>query len=674
MNHEQFTKSSIGSLSRRSMLAGVAAVGSIALIGDRSFASRATDRDPALIGAPIHNIASNHAKFGRAADGRPVAYRALNGVPSVIAQVDVRTQDVLKAAELAGATSVEGMAITDDGTVYATGAPNGHLYALGVEADQAVDLGRAVDTEIFLYGLATDEHGRVYGGSYPNGVLWQYDPQSGGFANFGQIASDSIYSRSLAVVDGFAYVGLGTVAAHLYRVDVETGAKSEIVLPEAHRAASEITNVDARLGRLFVRTSSANTIVYDLESERWADDLGRTLGTQGNVSPPGPGATVFYLDGEQHLVRYQVRTQEAERTDHKISWSSKGFGWVTLDEPQFRGRTLVTGDYIGRFWYYNPATEAAKQTEPDLPAQAVEVRSIALGPDQRVYATGYQSGGLSRYDPADGSLHQYQRGTVGQAEGMVAHAGKLYLGIYPGAVILEFDPEQPFDYGTNPAILGNLGAEQDRPFGWTVVGDQLAIGSIPNYGKRGGAVTLLDPATGSFTVNRNPVADHSVTCLTTAAGLVVGGTSVFPGLGLPPAEGDGKLFIWDPASQRTVWEGVPIPGELAVTDVVTAPNGHVFGVTVGKIFEFDPASRAVIRVVELANYDWDPGASVWASGELAFGPDGLLYAQVYGTLYRIDPATLSRTTLATGRIARLAVANDGAIYFTRGTDLYRLNS
>lgn len=670
MNHEHSIVRS--TLSRRAILAGAAAAASTTLIGGRSFANHAVASDPVLIGAPIHNIASNHAKFGRSATDTPVAYRALNGVPSVVVQVDVRTQEVLKAVELAGASSIEGVVVAEDGTVYATGAPNGHLHRLPLDSDQADDLGQAVDTETVLYSIVTDGQGRVYGGSYPHGVLWQYDPESGGFRNFGQVAPDSSYSRAIAVVDNKAYVGLGTVTAHLYEIDVETGGKREIELPEPHQSTSEVTNVDARLGRLFVRTS-AGMDVYDIETGRWVDGLGPTLGTQGNLSPLGPGATVYYLDKDQYLVRYQVRTKEVARTEHKISWSSKGFGWATLDEPDYPGRTLIMGDFIGRFWYYNPATGATKQTEPDLPAQAVEVRSIAMGPDQRVYATGYQSGGLTRYDPGDGSLHQFQRGTVGQAEGMIAHGGKLYLGIYPGANILEFDPEQPFDYGTNPVSLGGLGADQDRPFGWSVVGDKIAIGSIPNYGKRGGAVTLLDPATGDHTAYREPVADHSVTCLTTADGLVIGGTSVFPGLGLPPVDGDAKLFIWDPASRSTVWEGVPIAGELAITDIATAPNGHVFGVTVGKLFEFDPASHSVVRVEQLADYTWDPGSSVWASGELAFGPDGLLYAQVYGRLYQIDPTTLTRTTLATNRIARLAVADDGVVYFTRGTDLYSIS-
>lgn len=648
-----------------------AAVAAVLLAAHPAVAADANAVTEVSLGDPIHNVAVNHAAFATLPDGRQVAYQSLSGRPARLSQVDLHTNEVLGSVDLAGADSVWGLVVAPDGAVYAAGASHGHLYRWRPGAAAAEDLGKPVASESVLYDLVVDEAGRVYGGSYPTGVLWRYDPATGQYRDYGQVRAGSYYSRSLEAVGGKVYVGLGTTGAFLFEVDAQTGAKREIVLPEAHRGASDVSNIDARLGKLFVRTSASALLVYDPGTGGWTD-LGRSAGSQGNVSPAGPGDVVYFIDGAQKLVGYQVPTGRTTVTGHVVDWSSKGWGWADLGGSQFRGKTLVMADYIGRLWYYNPKTGAAKRTEPDVPAQPVGIQTIALGPDGRVYASGYQSGGFAYHDPSDGTMRQFQRGTVGQAEGMLTHGGKLYLGVYPGGSILSFDPAQPFDYGTNPKILGPLGAGQDRPFAWTAAAGRVVIGSVPNYGQRGGAVTLLDPATGQLTAYRNVVPDHSVTALATVGDLVIGGTSVYGGLGVPPTSTDAKLFLYDPATATKVWEGVPVPGDAAVTALAVAPNGHVFGVTAGKLFEFDPATRTVLRVEQVASFPWSPTQQVWRSGQLAFTAAGDLYAEVLGTLYRVDTTTMARTRLA-GSVDQLLVTPQGGVYFTRDTTLLRLD-
>ena len=621
------------------------------------------------LGTPVRNVAANSAAYGTTPDGREVAYLGQNGSPAQLAQIDAHTGDLLAATALPGAAGVWALTVAPDGSVYAGTFSGGQLFRWIPGAGNAVSLGVPLSGETYIWDLVFDGEGNLYGGTYPAGKVFRYNLATGQVRDYGQLVADAQYARSVAWARGKVYVGLGTQRAQLVELDPGSGATREIPLPEPAASAGMLYDLDAHRQFLFARTTDASSlVVYDLTMRRWVADLGATAGNA--VSPPGLNNKVYYMkDGT--LTSYDLRTGAVQPTNFTGLFSARGFGWVHLDTAEFPGNTLVSADSAGRVRLYNPTTGSRRTIESDAPAQPATIASTAIGPDGRVYVTGYQAGGFAVYDPATGAMSQYPRATVGQAEGMLAAFDRLWLGVYPGAHILEFDPTQPFGYGTNPSEPFSLTAEeQDRPFALTATSDRLAIGTVPGYGQLGGALTLYQPATGEREVHRNVVQDQSITALTNIGDIVYSGTSVYGGLGIPPAAQDSVVFAWDARTGTKLWQTTPIPGERAITSLITGPDGHLWGITVGMLFEMDPATGAVLRTKKLYDFEFTDGYSVWSSGKLGVAPDNSLTAQIIGgTLLSIDPATLRTTELASG-VSRPAFALNGDVYFVRDTDLY----
>src|SRR5690606_16143126 len=126
-----------------------------------------------------------------------------------------------------------------------------------------------------------------------------------------------------------------------------------------------------------------------------------------------------------------------------------------------------------------------------------------------IYAGGYLSPrGLGLVDPDTGQTTQLPWSA--QVEGMVSQGTDLLLGVYPGAVVYQYDTTKPWEAGTNPGPAIPIGEHQDRPVALAAVGDLTAVGTVPDYGQLGGALSLINRATREVEVHRHIVEDQSI--------------------------------------------------------------------------------------------------------------------------------------------------------------------
>ncbi|WP_435295765.1 hypothetical protein [Streptosporangium sp. G11] len=345
----------------------------------------------------------------------------------------------------------------------------------------------------------------------------------------------------------------------------------------------------------FVTSMGTNPMgVYDLARGRWKDVVDEVDSLSvGN----GRHGHDLYLFQNDELSRYDLWSGRIEK---KLGFTDFGggaarpLGWVD--------HTLVGTSSTGRIWHFDRKSGRDALLDGTLTGQHTPIRSMGIGPDGRVYAGGYLAGGLAAYDPKTGESQFWPN--VGQSEGIVTHKGKLYLGVYPGARIYEFD-------GAQPKLLLGLGdQEQDRPFAMVSAGNWLAFGTVPKSGAVGGAIGLLNPETGQKIIKRDIVPGHSIIGLAYRDGVLYGATSAFGGISTP--RGDAAyVFAYDIATDTVKWKTAPVPGDLALGSITFDDAGKLWGLTPDALFELDPTTGQTLRVAKHQTYPWPTATQVW---------------------------------------------------------------
>lgn len=625
------------------------------------------------IGTPIHSITIPHAAFGQGAAGENYIFTTANGAPAIFSVLRAETGERVASFELSQAGYSWGSTVAPNGDVYIATQRNGILYRYRPGANTMDNLGKAIASESHLYRIVSDDEGRIYGGTYPNGKVFRYDPSTNAYTDFGTMVEGEQYVRSIAYGDGKVYAGTGANQAQLFELDPETGAKEAIPLPEAFRQHKEVYDLTFTDGLLFARmtyqdsSSPLNnvTLVYDTALGQWVGEIPNTLGL--DVSPASSDGNVYLVQNKM-LVAFNVTTRETTPTGFEVgNLASRGFGWFTLNLPDMPGESVVTVTSRGKIMAYNPQTEKGIWIDGDPLGSANTLRSVATGPDGNIYIGGY----LSPQSMARFNIDTFKLETLSgmsQVEGMGTFGDKMFFGVYPNSAIYEYDPDMPWNMPDNPSRLNiELSSTlQDRPFAFAEAGDKLAIGTVPIIGKLGGALTLYDPAAKTSETIYPIVENESPMALAYKDGLLYGGTTVWGGIATEPVEQDGTLFIFDMATKQKVFEMNPVPGERAITALDFDENGMLWGLTNGVLFQFDPATREVVRTKVLYPFVWND--IVLAGGYLNFH-DGYLYGEAAGHIFRFDPATWEHTTLTTGNY--FAQDEYGRIFTTKNSiDVY----
>ncbi len=622
------------------------------------------------LGIPIRTVAINGAAYGKGANGEDLTYVVLTSANSVLNIVDSHTLQVVKKFTLDGAENAYALTVAPDGTLYVGAMGNGNLYAWVPGSNTLQNLGRPIASEGYIMSLDTDAAGNVYGGTYPSGKVFKYTPATSTFHDYGTVASGYQYARSIAVSGNKIYVGLGTVNAKLYEINAVSGAKKEIVMPASHQNELMVYDLDLIGDKLFARvTESADLLVYNLTSQSWFDEIPGFNGP--DVSSPDPqNPNLVYIIRKNGLYSYDMQTKTLTNTGFNDLWTATGYDWITLNDSNYPGKTLISIDYSGRMRYYNPATGNSKVVGASLQGEPTNIRNLGEGPDGRLYISGFL-GGLAAYNGNTHATELFPQGTIGQGESMVTHGNKLYIGVYTGANIFEFDPSQPYDFGTNPSNLFALHDDgQDRPFAAISAGNEVAFGTVANYGQLDGALTLYNPATMQKKVKKAIVHNQGVVSLAYKNGKIYGGTTVSGGLGIAPTQSEAKLFIYDQASDTKVWEGVPVPGEKVIGGLAFDDAGYLWGITNGKLFKFDVNQKQVVQTIELYPFNWSGISHAWNVSRLYF-QNGYLYGQGVGNAFKFDPQTMEWETLMHD-VSNFLVSSSGELYFSRTAELFKI--
>lgn len=645
--------------------------------------------DPEMVGEPIPAVVAAMEAVTGVEDGRNVMYTTVNGSPAVFQVVDLESEEVLRTFPLEGVGQSWTHAITPDGVVYIGSSSSPHLYRYSPQT-QDVELLDEIPGVTSLWSIDADEDGNVYIGSFADrgsAKVVKWDSESDSLVDLGTVTEGESYVRGLAHYDGVVYAGTGSADPGLWAVDAETGDSTQIPMPDVPElegaTMSFVYGVDAADGWVFpYYTGSAADgsdlslfLAYNVDEERWSEKY--HVGYSGNFTSPARDGQVYFQAGGS-VWSFDTATEEIADTGLGLGVALRNPQWVDISDryPDLTGESLMTIHNNGQVSYLNFEEELVHTTDPIVAGTAMPVHSLGSGPDGKIYSSGYMGASASAYNPTTGEFEEpYQ---IGQAESIVAHGDEVIFGVYPGAHLYSFDTTQP-PSASNPERTHTVPGGQDRPYAAASVDDVLLIGTIPDYGRLGGTLTVRsgEGEWVTWTAEDLGVPDQSITGVTYREGTIYASTAVWGGLGVEPVATESEVLKIDAETGEVLQSATLETSEgmaRHIGELRFGPDGLLWAAAYGSLMALDPETLEVVKSVEVAPVDWSdfPYGHMWRPIYLEFGAGGLAYTTLGHELVAVDPVTLEHRTLAPFA-ERLALDENGNLYYNDGVDVARVS-
>ncbi|WP_205500078.1 hypothetical protein [Rufibacter psychrotolerans] len=606
--------------------------------------------------------------FAEDAAGNSYAYTVVRGRPAHLIGFRLHPTKQVLDVELEGTDGSWDVEVSTDGVVYIAAA-NGVLFKHMPGTDSVTSLGKVLPGEKVIWDLVAGKDGEIFGGTYPGARVFRYHPKDG-FKDVGQgaLVKDENYVRSVTYhkATGKIYAGIASHSA-LVELDPKTGAKKQL-LADKDRDQEAIYHINLVNGlkggdRVFgwlTGPTERVTAIYNIKTKKFEEYM-PTLDVKSVIKAP-KGSHVYYTaGGKLFVLDYAAKKPQPKELAH-LGGETKTIRWGKDGQLY-----LLTGSK--HFHVYNPKTGKHITEKLEVPGQPIDIQSIGVGPDGLIWTGGYLAGGHATYNPETGENVQYPG--LDQTEGMANLGSSIYFGIYAKARLYAHDTKKPWDTKQgNPKFLGQIKG-QDRPF--AVLGlekqNKVLFGTVPGYGILGGALVDYDVAADKLETFEGLIPDQSIISLVQAGEVVLGGTSIYGGLGGVPTQKEAKIFGWDPVQKKKVFELIPVPGAMSVTGLAQVPGGNIWGFADGDLIVFDPTKREVVSKHKFFTMNSNP-THIWRNAFLQVHPNGLVYVAVNGKLYSVDPANMKVTTIE-DNVSLLAMDQKGRLYFRRMLDLWR---
>lgn len=623
------------------------------------------------LGSPISSLTVVEGDFGHLPDGRFAVYAAPMGEN---AELNISTvvngpNTSLGRHAMPGASGSPMVTVGPDGRVYSATFYEGHLFRWDPASEEMVDLGRAPGGATYLYGLSVAADGTVYGGSYPEATVWSYR-DGVGFTDLGvRIPDDRVqYSRVVYDPDHHA-LWIGTQpAAHLYRFDLTSRELVEIRLADAPKAVTSVSDLDYADGRVFVNWGGYFRVVNaETRAEIAFTDVSAGIAhtayplSARGVSEAKRGGVYFsstqVVGGKNsvEVVRYDTASDTIARTgaNSTVRGALIGYGWTV--ENGHDVLYALAGNYSGGGFRLDIDSGQWGRLQFAIdPAPSPLQHILPTQGGSQILVNAFLNGNTSRWDVAAQTATSVAR--LGQVEDWTLVDGTVHAGTYPNGALLSV-PES----GAPPLTFAELKGphSQIRPVEAKEHAGRIWYGTNPDYGLHGGAIAILDPATGDVDVTRNVVPDHTIASLAFAGDRVFAGSSNAGGTGTEPAAGDASLIEWDPETKAVLRSTIPVPGADSLNALVVH-NERLFGLADSTLFEADIDTLTIKRTMDLGVSD----ATAFGDGELWFHPNGYLYASAGKSIVAIDPLSFTSRLLVDGRTHRLELSPDGTFWTT----------
>jgi hypothetical protein len=477
-----------------------------------------------------------------------------------------------------------------------------------------VDLGAPSPTEIHIWGLTLGSDKKLYGATYPSAKLIRFDPDTQKSEDLGRMSETENYARSVAADDkGFVYVVIGNLKPDLVAYEIATG-KHRSILPA---------------GQSLLWT---NPVVRSDDGTVYTNMYGKWMRLNGWEVTPSiqPSIRPLHLpDGRN----------------------------VSFDGPKVLVHNM-DGSTVEHATGYNGKT-------PDI-------FRIALGPDNRIYGNSKMPNRFFWADPKGKSLEEIGSYGTGEFYSFVTWKDRLIGAAYFGnSPVMSYHPSQAWKPGEtaqdNPWGVHYKGEHTAWRPGAMIAGpmDKVYIGALSDYGQLGGPLCVFDPETGKIDQYMHLIQDQSVLALAALPnGMIVGGTTIYGGLGINPTQTEAKLFLWNPQTRAKYFETIAVQKQGTIQALAIGNNGMVYGFAGEMMFVFDPTQKKIIKTIPNTL-----GKVIYNA--IGSGPKGKLYGLTNKGIFTINESThdVSLQAIYPGGINGGFAIRENEIFFTQGPQL-----
>ena len=548
-----------------------------------------------------------------------------------------------------------------------------YLYAWTAATPRKMELLGQVPDATTLYDLQLDSEGNLWGGTYPSGTVFRYTPDGNQIKTFPRFAADTDYVRSLAIdANGQVWAGTGSLNPRIFSFTTKAPEqRREIQLPEP-MANGFISRLAVHGQHLAVSASNVSEqLLLDTRSLRWDGALDRVWAARRTSDSARSGDTFYTLTkGELYAT-------------NTTTWTETKLGSVQAASPLLisaAGESILVASAaptgIRLEYFSRPQGQVHAEGLIPLASGKFTVQSLLGHSDGNVYVGGYMGRGLAAIDPDTGRRWRSPDGqdVINQIEGMIEFdAQRLYVGSYGSADIVGVD----FTRRDNPEAyerLVRLSTEyqQSRPFGWAKNSRDVFFGTVPDYGKAGGVVGMIDPATNTVEwvldgQGKGFIEAQSIIGLAADEEHLYGVSSVRNGYGIPDTQGLAQVFKLEIASRKLLWQSEPIKNAGALYAPTLIAQWLVVADIEG-IAVIDPDSGKLVKRHRLTDVAYEERRPGWANADIArIGEGTRLVHSAHGIATVVDfvEGTIARLGNPKDQVsfgARLAVGPTGRVF------------
>lgn len=617
-------------------------------------------------GPQVFAAAIQGSHFLSDSKGKEYVFTVVRGVPARLIGYELDSNKMIVNSLLPGTDGAWDMEVSSDNRVYISG--NGKMYSYTLGDVEAKDLGLALPNQKVIWDLVAGRDGRIYGGTYPGAQVFEYDPNAG-FKDVGNgaLKTNEEYVRSIAYDEknNTIYAGLGSHAAFV-ALDVASKQKRDLLAEEDrdHEFVYDMELIPGLKGgdRIFAWLNSAKgleTFVYNLNSGKYEQRL-PSIEIKSMVRDDKT-QNVYYAAGGKLYVMDFAHAKPIAKEIAKI----EGRGRAGFLDKQGHYKVLTSTHKVLTI---NVKTgQIVREVLLDVPKAPISIQSIFWGPDGKIWSAGYLAGNHGTFDPNTEEHADYPG--LHQTEGMNSMGNTIYFGNYTKAEVFAYDVTKPWSTSQgNPKFLGAI-RNQDRPFAVLPVKsrNEVLFGTITGYGQLGGAIAHLNVGTEKLESFVNVIPNQAITSLIEFDGHIIGGSTIFGGLGSVPVENKGRIFEWDPENKKVLWTD-SIADYWSVSGLFIGPDKGLWGFADGALIKYDPKSKKTLFKREIYSYK-DKPSHIWRNGLAVSHPNGLIYFTLTDRLYSYDPIKDELKELRENASLMVLGTND-KIYFREGTDLW----